>query len=191
VKDSRAKVFYEKIWTDKLAGSFWSGRADIITPLMPKGRYALLDVGCGNGELGRAYASEFEEVHGIDVSEVAVGQARSSFGMVAQTVDLNVERIPYADSYFDVVTCLDVIEHVIDPLFVCQEIYRVLKNDGILIVSTQNVAFIKLRLRLLVGNFPGTSGDKDGIDGGHLHLTVRSFLTQYSRFDRRRHSICV
>ena len=53
-------------------------------------------------------------------------------------VDLNVEGIPYPDGFFETVIAGDVIEHVVNPMWMLCEANRVLKPGGMLIVSTPN-----------------------------------------------------
>lgn len=62
--------------------------------------------------------------------------------------------IPFADNMCDVVVCNQVIEHLPDPDYLIQEIYRVLKKDGYLILSTVNLASLHSRLMLLLGMQP-------------------------------------
>ena len=53
-------------------------------------------------------------------------------------VDLDVDRYEFGDGKFDLVTSIDVIEHLYNPLFHLLEVRRILKDDGILILNTCN-----------------------------------------------------
>jgi SAM-dependent methyltransferase len=62
------------------------------------------------------------------------------------------ERFPFADGWFDVVLFCEVLEHLLhDPLFALREIRRVLKPEGTLILTTPNVARLENVARLLAG----------------------------------------
>ncbi len=66
----------------------------------------------------------------------------------------NVERdeFPYPDGFFDVVLFCEVLEHLVyDPMFTLRNIHRVLKKDGVLIVTTPNVARYQNVERMLNG----------------------------------------
>lgn len=118
----------------------------------------VLDVGCGDG--GR-YAGflldEGVELHGVDVSAVAVAEARRR-GVQAVQASLS-ERLPFEDDSFDAAVCLEVIEHVVDPEEAVREIHRVLAPGGALVVSVPNVGHWRVRAELLLlGRFnPGGS----------------------------------
>lgn len=84
----------------------------------------LLDVACGLGHLLRAAADCTAHLHGIDISNVAVSQARHEVPN-ASIVVANAEQLPYPDGTFDVVTCLGSLERMIDTGRVLDEIRRV------------------------------------------------------------------
>ncbi|MBN1823457.1 MAG: class I SAM-dependent methyltransferase [Endomicrobiales bacterium] len=165
----REEAVYREIW-DKKAGlpeGVNSRAAGILRHLDPGDR--LLDVGAGRGETALVAKGIFREIHAIDISEKALETARQR-GAVTKKVNLNSEKIPYQDGFFDAAVCLDAIEHVIDPIELVREIRRVLKDNGSLVLSTPNFRKVKNILRLLFkGSFPKTSGDRVGWDGGHLH----------------------
>jgi methionine biosynthesis protein MetW len=158
---------YNKIWSRKLAKGYVSGRSEIAYNLLPNGQ-RLLDIGCGNGELGIIAKNKFKQIFGIDISKCALEEAHK-VGLIVKQVNLNREPVPYEENTFDAVTCLDVIEHVFNPNYLIAEIRRILKPNGILIISFPNVGFLLFRLSLLIGNSPRTSGDTEAYDGGHLH----------------------
>jgi SAM-dependent methyltransferase len=68
------------------------------------------------------------------------------------------DPLPFADGEFEVVTCLEVIEHVARSERLIQEIQRVLRSDGGLVLSTPNFAFWQNRLRYLLGQGPVNEG---------------------------------
>lgn len=88
------------------------------------------------------------------------------------------EGIPFDDSFFDVVTCIAVLEHVFNPPNVLNEISRVLKLGGILIVQVPNIAWLPYRIQLLFGKLPKTGGVYLGTDWEHLHNFTKTTLCQ-------------
>ncbi len=123
-----------------------------IDPLMLRGRVAL-DVGCGDGaRYGARVRESGVEIHGVDISDVAVEEARRR-GIDARVASLE-EPLPFQDATFDVVICLEVLEHLVDPESVAREIRRVLKPGGRALLSVPNSAFWATRLELLfTGHF--------------------------------------
>lgn len=119
-----------------------------LDPLMRPGVVAL-DVGCGDGaRYGARWREHGAEIHGVDISEVAVEQARAR-GVLARVSRLG-EPLPYPDATFDAAVCLEVLEHLVDPEMVVREIRRVLKPGGVALVSVPNTGFWATRLELLV-----------------------------------------
>jgi SAM-dependent methyltransferase len=100
------------------------------------GRRRLLDVGCGDGRFV-ADAVRAARTIGVDVSRRALGFARELVPD-ARFVASGGQALPFANESFDVVTLLDVIEHVpdADELRVVREAARVLRPGGHLVIST-------------------------------------------------------
>lgn len=174
-------LLYQKIWSAKVErernladdGSLRTDRA--LTLFQPGGRF--LDVGCGEGTLGRQVRPLFDEIHGVDISEAAVALARER-GLTAHQVNINTDPLPYPDGHFSAVASLDVIEHVFDPVRLVQEIRRVLSPGGYAVISTPNIRKIQRIMTLMRGHFPGTSYDPVGFDGGHLHYFTSRDLAE-------------
>lgn len=128
----------------------------------------LLDVGCGDGSLVLLLQKKARLVLGVDRAFSACREA-STKGILAQCGDLHARHLPYRDSVFDAVACLDVIEHVLDPRHLLLEVARVLRPRGILVLTTPNIRHYAFILTLIRGQFPRTSSAPEGYDGGHLH----------------------
>jgi ubiquinone/menaquinone biosynthesis C-methylase UbiE len=117
-----------------------NSRHDIVRKnLTPQERY--LNIGCWDGTATVLYdpVKKFQEISGVDISESAVSEAQAK-GVKAYAVDLNWEGLPFPDSYFDIITFIAVIEHLIDPHHILQEIRRVSRFDGRLLIGTANVS---------------------------------------------------
>ena len=148
--------YYDQYWSGSTGWSPPPGLDDDLRrwldPLMVRGRKAL-DVGCGDGaRYGARVHQSGVEVHGVDISEVAVEAARAR-GVNARVASL-ADPLPYPDATFDVVICLEVLEHLVDPAVVAREIARVLRPGGSALLSVPNSAFWTTRVELLfTGHF--------------------------------------
>jgi SAM-dependent methyltransferase len=99
----------------------------------------ILDAGSGTG-FGSAMLAEAgaEHVVGIDNDTSAVEQASADRPHNVEFAVCDVAGLPFDDASFDIVTCMEVIEHVDNPARVIDELHRVLKPDGLLLLSTPN-----------------------------------------------------
>lgn len=92
----------------------------------------VLDAGCGSGRTMDELVA-YGEVHGIELDPGAADVARSrSRGEVRIG---RLEELPWGDATFDLITCLDVIEHTPDDRVTLGELRRVCKPGGLLLVT--------------------------------------------------------
>jgi SAM-dependent methyltransferase len=98
----------------------------------------VLDLGCGDGVNLRRYSPPGATLFGVEMSHDAARAANAS-GIYVAIADLN-RSLPLRSEEFDVVTSNQVIEHLYDTDRFLQEIHRVLKPGGLLIVSTENLS---------------------------------------------------
>ena len=101
------------------------------------GRTAL-DVGCGAGLLTEPLARLGARVSGIDASPELIAVAREHAAVMGLEVDYHAGDVQELDGRFDLVTCLEVIEHVADPAAFVQALAGRLAPGGLLILSTPN-----------------------------------------------------
>lgn len=110
-----------------------------------------LDVGCGGGFSCEFMASRGVLVSGIDQSAKCIHAAQKHAEISEFKIDYRqavAESIPYDDATFDVVVCVDVLEHVENVQRVISEVYRVLKPNGLFLFDTINRTF-KSRLVMI------------------------------------------
>lgn len=101
----------------------------------------VLDIGCGSGMISSYFCEQRSSVFGIDISENMIQQANSylqSRNLKATLGIGDATNLQFPDNYFDVITCVSVLEWLDKDIEAIREIRRVLKNDGIAIVSVPN-----------------------------------------------------
>jgi SAM-dependent methyltransferase len=96
---------------------------------------AVLDVGCGVGQAVRALTQQGLVAHGVDVSETSIELAREH-SATCQVYD--GRQLPFPDAMFQAVGAFNVLEHVEEPVAFLDEMGRVLKPGGRMIVSSPN-----------------------------------------------------
>ena len=101
----------------------------------------VLDLGCAGGFMSEAIAKRGGRVSGIDPAAKAIEAARAH--AVAEGLDIRYdvgvgESLPYDDAAFDIVVCVDVLEHVSELSEVIAEVARVIRPGGTFCVDTIN-----------------------------------------------------
>jgi 2-polyprenyl-6-hydroxyphenyl methylase/3-demethylubiquinone-9 3-methyltransferase len=102
----------------------------------------VLDIGCGGGILSEALARRGAHVSGIDMGEAPLKVAQ--LHLLESKLDVHYEKVE-ADTFaqrhperFDVVACMEMLEHVPDPAAIVRSCFQLLKPGGDLFVSTIN-----------------------------------------------------
>ena len=117
-------------------------RANYIDQRAPVAGRKLLDVGCGGGILTESMAQRGAQVTGIDMGEAPLKVAR--LHALESGVEVEYRRIPVEElaaeqpASFDIVTCLEMLEHVPDPASVIKACATLVKPGGQLFFSTIN-----------------------------------------------------
>jgi 2-polyprenyl-6-hydroxyphenyl methylase/3-demethylubiquinone-9 3-methyltransferase len=117
-------------------------RLEWINALAPMAGKRVLDVGCGGGILAEAIAKKGANVKGIDLSEKAlkVAELHSLESEVQVSYELiAAEALAAREAgQYDVVTCMEMLEHVPDPSAIVQACATLVKPGGRLFFSTLN-----------------------------------------------------
>ena len=147
--------FYDRFWTED-RGEFGGYVRNLELPSFFKAGELILDVGCGDGTVGEFLQSKTGvKVKGVDISKEAIKKARAK-GVDAK-LGSSEQRFPFDDNSFDKVFWGDNIEHLFDPEKTIQEIKRVLKKNGKLILSCPNMGYWRYRIHyFLFGSLPDT-----------------------------------
>jgi len=102
----------------------------------------VLDVGCGGGILSEAMAQRGAKVSGIDMGEAPLKIAK--LHALESELDINYQKIPVEElaeqepESYDIVTCLEMLEHVPDPASIIRACYKLCKPGGQVFFSTLN-----------------------------------------------------
>lgn len=155
---------------DAIAGRFWDPRGEfrplhLLNPVRTQfigARVALagsrvLDVGCGGGLLAEALARVGASVTGIDLAPGMIEVARLHAAEGALAIDYRVaaaEDVARATPQgFDVVTCMEMLEHVPEPAAMTATLARLLRPGGALFVSTLNRNLKSFLLAIVAGEY--------------------------------------
>ena len=116
------------------SGARWRAGCDLIPRFVPEGR--LLEIGCGNGDtLKKLRDLGWRNLHGIELSDAAARIARRA-GFTVKTATIETALHDYPDNSFDVIVAEMVLEHLLNPFTVVQQIARKLKPGGEFLFST-------------------------------------------------------
>jgi len=118
------------------------------TPLEGK---TALDVGCGAGLLTEPLARLGARVTGIDASADLVAAAREHAAAMGLEIDYRVGDVQALGGQFDLVTCMEVIEHVADPAAFVKALAKRLAPNGLLVMSTPNATALSRLMMITIG----------------------------------------
>lgn len=108
-----------------------------------------LDAGCGEGYGTKLLSSAAKKIIGIDIDKKIIEKASKKYAGDNCAYQLyDGKTIPFADNYFDVIVSFHAIEHIKDDTGFLNEICRVLKSNGLFIITTPNKTI------RLAGNMP-------------------------------------
>ncbi|HEV2033372.1 MAG TPA: methyltransferase domain-containing protein [Candidatus Dormibacteraeota bacterium] len=104
-----------------------------------QGGRRILDVGCGTGTM-LIYLARFGNAQGVDIDEEAIEYCHArGLTQVSQSA---ADSLPFSNDTFELVTVLDVIEHIDDDVGVLREVRRVLRPGGRLLVTVPAYMFL-------------------------------------------------
>ncbi len=170
-----------------------SRRAEIFRRFLPHdlNEKLILDIGIHHGDFSKLVLKDQTAPHvvGLDFSPLPLKIAKSSGFIVLQGDAL---KLPFKNSRFDVVFCGQIFEHVPNPLELLDEAHRVLKEDGVLILSTVNTmtpplilmaAYKNLKFLLGLENITAYKKDLEHINEMHILnviglVNVRGFVIE-------------
>ena len=168
--------YYNQYWSDDgfhPTGQFDPEVSKVLHSHIPR-RSNVLDVGCGDGlAAGKMLVGRECDYTGVDVSENAVREARRN-GLSASLIE-DASSLPFEDASFDVVISLEVIEHLFSPLEAVMEMKRVLAPGGLLLLTTPNTAYWRLRMDMCVLGKWNPLGDDKAVEQPWRDPHIRFF----------------
>ncbi len=140
-------------------------------------RLRIVDVGCGDGTVSRLFLGA-GQVFGVDMVPELVETAMAQ-GIEARVVDVTADGLPFPADEMDVVYGGALIEHLYDPEFFLSECHRVLVPDGIVVLTTPNIASLTSRVRMLLGRGPKFYAPALSWEfGGHIRIFTAGTLNK-------------
>lgn len=113
-----------------------------------------LDVGPGTGRWLQFLKSRGAAYLGaIDISEKSLKRSEHICDKV-QIANFEIDKFGFDSDFFDILLSIEVIEHLLHPQNYISEIKRVVKSDGLILMSTPNVVSLIARIRMLLGHLP-------------------------------------
>ncbi len=142
-----------------------------IEAVIPDNVMKILDVGCGEGLLGkRLLGKGAEEVVGVEITPDICKIAR---GNLTDVICGNIEEIdlPFEEGYFDCIIFADVLEHMKEPLSLLKRLRKNLSTTGVVVASIPNVGYYGILHMLSQGHW--TYQAAGILDKTHLRFFTR------------------
>jgi 2-polyprenyl-3-methyl-5-hydroxy-6-metoxy-1,4-benzoquinol methylase len=133
--------YYDERQAFKYSQYVWKKRLKKIRKYVNDGSF--LDIGCAFGGLLKT-ASEFFTPFGIELSEYSGGHVKSLFGNNIHIGSLADHH--FKSDFFSVITMIELFEHINDPAEAVSECFRLLKNNGLLVIQTANMNALQAKL---------------------------------------------
>ncbi len=109
----------------------------VLSLIKPKHGQTLLDISCGKGDLVAMACKKGLKAVDIELSSGALEIARKQYPG-CEYIQVNAEKLPFEDNAFDYVTNIGSLEHYLNPEKGCEEMVRVLKDNGTAVILLPN-----------------------------------------------------
>ncbi|ATW01722.1 hypothetical protein CCU22_00560 [Candidatus Legionella polyplacis] len=114
----------------------------------------VLDIGCGGGILSESMAMLGANVTGLDIENSLINIAKYHAIKKCLVIDYYCISIDnYSDKLFDIIVCLELLEHVNDPYSILYHCYRLLSSSGYLFISTINSGVISYIQMVVIAEY--------------------------------------
>ena len=156
--------------------SYYDNTRHVVLPTLPIAAHRILDIGGGTGATALAAKERTGATLAgiVDISDTAREARRDGldFAVKGNVEDVNLlVRLTRDYGPFDLVLCLDVLEHLVDPWGLVARVHSVLTPGGCMVASIPNVRHYSASLRLLMGKWKYR--DAGVLDRTHLRFFGR------------------
>lgn len=163
--------------------TYFTGTRTDVLPFLKKGDLKVLEIGCGSGATlsmlkSLGYATL---VHGVELVDDIANLSDNSIDRMF-IGDISNDMSFLTNDFYDVILCLDVLEHLTDPNQVVFDLSKKLKSGGSFVISVPNIRNIKILFNLIfLGRF---RYEKYGLmDKTHLKWFTRSSAIELLKND--------
>jgi SAM-dependent methyltransferase len=157
--------------------NYYNADRQDIADLLPREAKRVLEIGCGEGRLGRLLRESGHYVAGLELVPEMAAKARLNIDEVF-CGDIEQMQLPVAPASFDALIFADVLEHLVDPWKTLKYLATLLAPGGYTIASIPNVQNYRIIRDLMRGKFQYT--DSGLMDRGHLRFfTYRQIVALY------------
>ncbi len=104
----------------------------------------LLDIGCAFGFFLEPARKNGWDVQGLEISEIAYNHSKNKLKL--PVLNKTLEEAKFKSNSFDVVTMFDVIEHLSDPKKALKEVRRILKPNGLIVITTPDIGSVAAKI---------------------------------------------
>ncbi len=149
----------------------------------------VVEVGCGAGLLGAFFSQQGARFFGVDLALSAVSQFPRNGSLQCFPTVADATLLPFPTGTFDLLLCMEVLEHALEPVVLLDECFRVVRSGGYLVFSTPNLLSLTLGPKVLgdlgIGFFRRYVG-RQIIDKWMTSLQLRRLLGVRGRIDIQR-----
>jgi len=170
--------------------SFGTEHLDYYSNIVVPAQGDYLDIGCADFSGIKLVEKTNSLIHLSLIRSYGIDVYKSTPNTIV--CDLNKDIIPFDENTFDVISSFETVEHINYTEHYIREIYRVLKQDGTLFISTPNLSWWVNRILLCLGFQPAnTEVDiyhsmygkpklfKDEIGSGHIHVFTKKAILDF------------
>lgn len=173
-KEYRVKIwnqvpidYYDTGISKNILQRFWHNRKlEVFKELLGQQKpQEIIDIGCASGTMTNSISQIWpkSKITAVDVYPAAIAYAKIKYPHIRFLV-ADAHKLPFKDNLFDLVTCYETIEHVVNPEKVLKEIRRVLKKNGVAIIEMDSGSVL---FRIVWWIWEKTKGKV--WQGAHLH----------------------